>query len=99
MTRLFKLAIEVYWAWVPPDRRRVCLFRESCSRYIWRQLDEDGFRAGLSALLLRWRRCRPGYSVVSTAAGTLLVLRDGSTLSEGEMAVAPRKHESPHAGV
>ncbi len=40
MSRLFQHAIALYWFLVPAERRRSCVFRESCSRHVWRRLEE-----------------------------------------------------------
>jgi hypothetical protein len=57
-------AIQAYWRLKPPNGWRTCLFRESCSRHVYRRTVEDGLFAGLLALRLRMRRCRPGFVVL-----------------------------------
>lgn len=88
MTRILQLTIELYWILVPPDRRRSCLFRESCSRHVWRRLEEAGVRAGFTALLRRWRQCRSGYAVIPTSVGRFMILCDGSMIPEDEISLA-----------
>lgn len=90
MTRLFQLPIELYWALAPEKRRRSCLFRESCSRHVWRRFEEEGIRAGFAALLRRWRQCRPGYAVVPTSVGRYMILCDGSIIPEDEISLGLR---------
>lgn len=84
MSRVLQITIELYWFFVPAERRRSCIFRESCSRHVWRRLDEGGLRAGVDALRSRWRQCRPGYQVVQTTVGTFVLLRDGSLIPESD---------------
>ena len=78
------LAIRIYWAVWPARWRRTCLFRESCSRYVYRVATEEGLAGGLRALRERYRACRPGYGIVRRYGESWLVLADGSTLSASE---------------
>jgi putative component of membrane protein insertase Oxa1/YidC/SpoIIIJ protein YidD len=82
------LAIRIYWLATPPGWRRVCLFRESCSKYVHRITADSGFRAGVNALRERLQRCRPDHSW-SWAAGELrMVTRDGATVEASELSDA-----------
>jgi hypothetical protein len=88
------LAIRIYWAVWPARWRRGCLYRESCSRYVYRALEEAGLVEGLRALRERYRTCRPGYGIICRYGETWLVLADGSTLSASEAspdALAPAR--------
>lgn len=55
--------IKCYWQVVPPHKRRYCLFRESCSRYVFRVVLEQGSIQGFKAFARRYRTCRPGYQI------------------------------------
>lgn len=77
------LAIRLYWL-VPARKRKQCLFKESCSRYVYRITRNHGFVKGFKALLMRWRQCRPGYHFIITAEGTQLVCRDHSVIAANE---------------
>jgi hypothetical protein len=82
-------AIRTYWAWTPRDRRRTCLFAESCSRHVYRVTADQGLIAGLAALRQRLGRCRPGYFVLPPSpqrAEPIVILRDGSAFPLTEMA-------------
>lgn len=86
MRLLLLLGIRLYWKLWPERFRRLCLFRESCSRYVYRVTARSGVPAGLAALWERARKCRGGYHV-ETCEGKLIVqLADGSILSESEAA-------------
>lgn len=85
MRQLFQLLIRLYWFAIPPHSRRNCLFRESCSRHVYRILAEKGFKAGVSALYTRYRKCRPGYKWEEQNGKRLLILVDGSRLQEEEI--------------
>ncbi|MCB0768401.1 MAG: membrane protein insertion efficiency factor YidD [Flavobacteriales bacterium] len=64
MSWLLRWLIRAYWALVPERSRRTCLFKESCSRYVYRMALEHGARAGWKALVGRYRQCRSGYTFV-----------------------------------
>ena len=83
-------AIRLYWRVTPPERRRTCIFRETCSRHVYRLTKEQGLLGGLGALLARVRRCRPGFVVLHpapTRPEAIVMLRDGSTLLLSELAL------------
>jgi putative component of membrane protein insertase Oxa1/YidC/SpoIIIJ protein YidD len=85
MRRLFLLAIKSYWRLVPPRRRRQCVFRESCSRHVYRIVRDEGAIRGMIAFARRLRRCRHGYSVVLDEQLTpSFLLADGSTLPDSQ---------------
>jgi len=56
-------AIQLYWKIIPEKNRRKCLFRESCSHYVYRRANDEGFLSGMRAFLDRIRQCRPGYTI------------------------------------
>lgn len=81
------IPIRFYWWLIPATKRNNCLFRESCSRSVYRITKEKGFTAGCRALILRFKRCRPGYTIGKTAEGKLLLtFRDGSSITEENIA-------------
>ncbi|MCG3154193.1 MAG: hypothetical protein DKINENOH_00787 [bacterium] len=90
MQRLILCSIRLYRRVIPAERRRRCLFRESCSQHIERIAREQGGLAALKAFLARARRCRPGYGFEWEAdTGTwFLVCADGSRI--------PPAHAAPH---
>jgi hypothetical protein len=77
--------IRAYWRFRPERLRRSCLFRETCSRHVYRVTASSGILCGLEALGRRIRQCRQGYRVETLAGHLVLRLRDGSFLSESEL--------------
>jgi putative component of membrane protein insertase Oxa1/YidC/SpoIIIJ protein YidD len=65
MSFLFRLSIQIYWL-VPPAWRRSCLFRKTCSVYVYEVLKEGGFRNGIKALKTRFHQCRPIHGMYTT---------------------------------
>lgn len=88
MKQALLLIIKIYWAITPECKRRSCLFKESCSRYVFRKTTEDGFFKGVQALLQRHKKCRPGYQLYTGLQGFEMELADGSVIKEDE--ISPR---------
>lgn len=63
MKSIFKLVIRIYWLIVPNKIKGKCLFSETCSRYVFRKLDEEGFIAGVKAFKYRFKTCRRPYVI------------------------------------
>jgi putative component of membrane protein insertase Oxa1/YidC/SpoIIIJ protein YidD len=57
--------IRMYWLW-PKTRRRQCLFRQSCSHFVYDTASKKGFVQGVRALYARFRRCTGSYELVKT---------------------------------
>ncbi len=82
MRSVIILFIQLYRRLIPLEKRKRCLFRESCSQHVERIAQEHGAWAALRAFLVRARRCRPGYGFEwSMDAETWrLVCADGSKI-------------------
>ena len=76
--KLFLWLIRLYWRMVPEHRRPDCLFRVTCSQYVYDVTKEFGFISGVKALYTRWRTCRPGYHPQWINGELGLLLADGS---------------------
>lgn len=81
-----RLAIELYWRLLRIRLQRRCLFRESCSKLVYRVATETGSISAIAALLGRMPRCRPGYVAVADEHGVRFELADGSTLDQSKAA-------------
>lgn len=57
------LVIRMYWLLIPANKRRRCIFKESCSKYVYRITVTEGIISGLKALRFRNRHCQGGYAV------------------------------------
>jgi putative component of membrane protein insertase Oxa1/YidC/SpoIIIJ protein YidD len=80
--------IQLYWHLIPGQKRRHCLFRESCSRYVYRISKEKGFFSGCAALTDRIKKCRPGYELVKNGDSFQLRLKDGAIVLEEDIALS-----------
>lgn len=77
--------IKLYWIAVPEQNRRNCLFRESCSKHVYRTTQKEGLTKGLKSLKFRYKNCRSGYTLISTQDQTLLVTRNNNVILENEI--------------
>ncbi len=57
------LLIQAYWTILPESKRRRCIFKKSCSKYVYETTQENGFFSGMSALLFRFHNCRSGFQI------------------------------------
>lgn len=81
----FLTVIKLYWIIIPERKRRSCLFKETCSQYVYRHTTEYGFFRGICSLLLRMKKCRKGYQLYSGYNGFEMKLVDGSIIKEEEI--------------
>ena len=88
MKHLLLFAVRAYWLLWPENRKRCCLFRESCSRHVYRVTCHDGLLPGVRALFRRVRLCRGGYSGTVLANGFEVCLADGTVISAEEASPA-----------
>ena len=80
MNCLIRAIIRTYWFLIPPNRRRACLFKESCSRHVYRQADAGAYTA-IKAFRFRFGACRPGLvrlEVTDLDGMILFMMRNGS---------------------
>ncbi len=64
MKNLLLLLIKTYWLLIPPAKRRKCIFRTSCSKYVYEETVNNGYRAGLKAFKYRFQNCRSEASLI-----------------------------------
>ncbi|NHN26488.1 membrane protein insertion efficiency factor YidD [Flavobacterium jejuense] len=63
MKCLILLMIRLYWFLKPKYRKSICIFRKSCSHYVYEITKEQGFLKGLNAFYFRYKNCRHGYEI------------------------------------
>lgn len=56
-------SIRLYWVVIPKQKRKKCLFKKSCSNYVFEQTLNEGFFIGLKAFWFRYKNCRSGYQI------------------------------------
>lgn len=63
MKYLLMLIIQVYWTFIPASKRKKCIFKKSCSNFVFETTKREGFIKGLAALLFRYKNCRGGFQI------------------------------------
>lgn len=87
MKYLLLLAIRIYWK-IPLKMHQRCIFRETCSHYVYRITSEEGLWAGLRALRERNELCRPGYLVYRSQGRFFLKTANGKIIQEEDIALS-----------
>lgn len=79
------LCIQCYWFIVPKQKRRKCLFRVSCSNYVYNQTREEGLIAGLRALRYRINNCHPHYQIIDLDNKKMIITKNHKVIPEKEL--------------
>ena len=82
---LLMSAIICYWYIIPLKFRKTCLFRVSCSHYVFNSTRDFGFLHGVTAFKERWHKCRPGYKTELINNKLCLHLIDGSNIDSEDI--------------
>lgn len=86
MKNLLILLIKIYWWSIPPSKRRKCIFRTSCSKYVYEKTIQDGFISGLKAFRYRFQNCRSGACLIENPSGEIqIILPNQQILNEIEI--------------
>jgi len=87
MRIMMLFAIRMYWRLIPAHRRRRCLFKKSCSHFVFDKASQEGFCSGLKAFRYRFNTCRPGFQMFINPIDNqpILILKNGDTLAEDEL--------------
>lgn len=88
MKWLILIVIKIYWMVFSKKKEPSCIFKETCSHYVYRKSKDVGFIGGVSAFLDRLKKCRNGYQLYTSLNGFEMELVDGSIIKEDE--IAPR---------
>lgn len=75
----------MYWLLVPKHKRRKCLFKKSCSNYVYDITKSEGFISGLKALRFRMCNCNPYHSIMELDGQNILITKTNETLQEHEI--------------
>lgn len=58
MKLLILLIIRLYWVAKSKNSKPKCIFKKSCSHYVYEITQKEGFLKGLKAFMFRYRNCR-----------------------------------------
>lgn len=53
----------MYWFFIPQSNRRKCIFKKSCSNYVFETTQKEGFIKGLKAFQFRYKNCRANFAI------------------------------------
>ena len=88
MKSLLLFVIRIYWFLIPEYKRRNCIFRISCSQFVFQQIKTQGLRKGLKAFKFRFHNCRSGveffHNPITKEQNAFLP--NGSIISQEEIA-------------
>lgn len=89
MKHLLLFLIQMYWKLIPTKKRKECIFKVSCSNYVFNETKTNGFLFGMKALKFRFQNCRQGFEIFENPidGSKQLFLPKGEVLKEEEMAV------------
>jgi putative component of membrane protein insertase Oxa1/YidC/SpoIIIJ protein YidD len=82
MKYLLLLIIRLYQTFIPKRFRGKCLFKESCSNYVFRITKEKGLIVGLNALKYRYFNCRPNYNLMDNNGKIVLITINKNVIEE-----------------
>ena len=85
MKVILLLFIKCYWVVIPKNKRRKCLFKTSCSHYVYQQTKVKGFQAGLRALQFRIQNCHPQHQIIDCGDEKILITKTNKIVREGEL--------------
>lgn len=63
MKYLILFIIKIYWKVIPASKRRKCVFKKSCSNYVFETTQKEGFIKGLKAFQFRYKNCRGNVEI------------------------------------
>lgn len=53
----------MYWNLIPACKRKKCIFKKSCSNYVFEITQKEGFIKGLKAFQFRYKNCRGNFAI------------------------------------
>ncbi len=88
MKYVLLLLIKIYWALIPAHNRKKCIFKISCSNFVFQETKSKGFFQGMKALKYRYHNCREGFEIFENPVDhtTQMILPNGDILTEPEIA-------------
>ncbi|MEN2401503.1 membrane protein insertion efficiency factor YidD [Flavobacterium sp. MC2016-06] len=63
MKYLILLIIQTYWNFIPQSKRKRCIFKTSCSNYVYQITKNEGFIKGIKAFIFRYKNCRGNFEI------------------------------------
>lgn len=70
---------------IPARKRKQCIFKENCSKYVYRITKNKGIIVGFQALWFRFKNCRSNYIITHTGDQYLLITATLFILQEADI--------------
>lgn len=88
MKYLILLIIRLYWLSKPKYRKPKCIFKKSCSRYVYEITQQQGFLKGLKSFVFRYKNCRGNFEIFKNPINnkTRILLPSRIIIEENEIA-------------
>lgn len=88
MKYILLFLIKIYWLIWPAKKRRQCIFKLSCSKFVYSETLSKGLGAGIRALQFRYNNCRHEYQIYKNPVTNEIeiILISGGILSNEEIA-------------
>jgi putative component of membrane protein insertase Oxa1/YidC/SpoIIIJ protein YidD len=88
MKYLILLIIRLYWFSKSKYRKPKCIFRKSCSNYVYEITQQQGFLKGLKSFVFRYKNCRGNFEIFKNPINnkTNLLLPSRIIIEENEIA-------------
>ena len=77
--------IKIYWFFIPANKRKKCIFKQSCSNYVFNETQKKGLIKGIKALIIRIKNCRPGYNIIQIENQTYIITANNEMFQITEM--------------
>ena len=85
MKNLLLIFIKFYWLVIPESKRRRCLFKISCSNYVYENTKSKGFLSGFRALKFRISNCNAHYSIIELDKEQFLITKANNIFNKKEI--------------
>lgn len=90
MKYLILFVIQMYWKFIPQSKRKKCIFKKSCSNYVFEETSEKGFINGLKAFQFRYKNCRGNFEIFKNPVNDQLQMILPSQVIIGKEEIADR---------
>lgn len=98
MKYLLLFIIKIYWVLIPRSKRRKCIFRISCSKYVYDIAMKKGVLQGIKALSFRINNCKHGFELFENpiTKETQMILPNHQLIEEKDIALRLMKEHKIH---
>jgi len=79
------IIIKLYWKYIPESKRKKCLFKKSCSNYVFEKTKKEGLISGVKALKFRIKNCNSNYNIININNESLLITSTNKIFKEQEI--------------